>query len=281
MRSHFVHLFIRTLQGMPLLVSSNWASWGLGLGVFLLYEIIAIVVRGWPDMVERWKENVAIGLLATAGGYLILFSCSAVITTYDEHHDATGRWQTVVREKNKLKVELTKRDDYIKQLEGRQCPTCPVGAPHKSTPSPVEAKIESASASSRVICTLRDPMKMPTDLLMSFSNVNATYLEGPSGKAYLETSGKLHYQRTEEEGNVAIFQDYSLSSKSDLVGQPVSRMLDYKTLSLQIYGADGDFFSSCKYYEVTFRVNGLDQYRPEDDNGSLPNRLKGNGLEVI
>lgn len=121
---HFIHLFWRTIHGMPLLVSSNWASWGLGLVVFVLYEVLAIAVRGWQDMKARWKQNVGIGLLATAGGYLVLFICSAIVTTYDEHHDSTGRWQVVVTEKNNLKAMLQQRDSYIETLEVKSCPAC-------------------------------------------------------------------------------------------------------------------------------------------------------------
>jgi hypothetical protein len=114
---HFTHLFWRIMHGMPLLVSSNWASWGLLVAVFFLSEGLAIAFRGWQDMTTRWKQNVGIGLLAAACGYLILFSWSAIVTTYDEHHDSTGRWKVVVEEKNNLKTGLGERDNYIKELE--------------------------------------------------------------------------------------------------------------------------------------------------------------------
>lgn len=122
---HFLHLFWRTIYGMPLVVSSNWASWALGLAIFVLYEVLAVKFRGWHDVVSRWKQNVGIGLLATFGGYVLLFAYSAIITTYDEHHDSIGRWQAVVNEKNSLKIGLQQRDDYIRKLEGKSCPVCP------------------------------------------------------------------------------------------------------------------------------------------------------------
>jgi hypothetical protein len=135
MWQHFVHLFGRTMHGMPILVSSNWASWGLGFAIFMFYEGFAIVSRGWQDMKARWAQNVGIGLLATACGYLILFICSAIATTYDEHNDSTGRWQAVVKEKDKLKDGLAQRDDYIRQLEARQCPSCPSRKPLGAQPT--------------------------------------------------------------------------------------------------------------------------------------------------
>jgi len=121
---HFVHLFWRSIHGMPLLVSSNWASWSLGLAIFTFYECLAICFRGWQDVITRWKQNVGLGLLATAAGYLLLLATSIVITTYDEHHDSTGRWQAVVKEKNDLKALLQKRDEYVKTLEAQSCQAC-------------------------------------------------------------------------------------------------------------------------------------------------------------
>jgi hypothetical protein len=117
MWSHFVDLFWRILHGMPLLVSSNWAAFGMGAGLFALYHIFVWSIRGSAEMRRQWKENIGIGLLATGTGYLLLFAWSGVVTTYDEHHDSNGRWREVVNEKNKLKNELEDRDQYIKRLE--------------------------------------------------------------------------------------------------------------------------------------------------------------------
>jgi len=113
---------------MPLLVSSNWAAWLLGLGVFLFYEIIALIRQGWQEMRRHWTENFLMGLLATTLGYLVLFGWSILQTTYDEHRDSTGRWRVVVNEKDHLKAELSERDTYIRKLEARSCPICPARA---------------------------------------------------------------------------------------------------------------------------------------------------------
>jgi hypothetical protein len=137
---HFEHLVWRIIHGMPVLVSSNWANWGLGLAIFVLYEVFAIKFRGWQDVVSRWKQNVGLGLLATAGGYVLLFAYSAIITTYDEHHDSTGRWQAVVKEKDNLKVLLQQKDEYIKKLESKPCPACPVAAVRAAPVSAVPPK---------------------------------------------------------------------------------------------------------------------------------------------
>jgi hypothetical protein len=43
---NFVDLLLRILHGMPLLVSSNWTGWFLGLIVFVLYKLCALGFRG-------------------------------------------------------------------------------------------------------------------------------------------------------------------------------------------------------------------------------------------
>jgi len=115
---------------MPFVVSSNWLSWGLGLTIFVLYESLAIIFRGWQDVVSRWKANIGVGLLATFGGYVLLFAYSAIITTYNDHHDSTGRWQAVVNEKNNLKTMLQQRDESLRTSAAKLCPSCET--PHKS-----------------------------------------------------------------------------------------------------------------------------------------------------
>lgn len=75
-------------------------------------------------MVARWKQNLGLGVLATIGTYIVLFTWSSIQTTYDEHHDATGRWQSVVKEKDQLKQGLSDRDAYIKIIEAKTCPNC-------------------------------------------------------------------------------------------------------------------------------------------------------------
>jgi hypothetical protein len=126
---HFTHLFWRIVHGMPVLVSSNWASWLILIGTFLLTQGLLLGrarlegedMRQW--WANRWK-NLGLGFLVTAIVYASLFLWSTVQTVYDDHHDSTGRWQAVVKEKNDLKGLLSERDQYITQLQNRSCPIC-------------------------------------------------------------------------------------------------------------------------------------------------------------
>jgi hypothetical protein len=126
---NFVHIFSRVLRGMPLLVSSNWAAWLVGIGAFVFSQVIVLIRSGWREMLRRWKENIGIGLISAAAVYLFLFAWSAIQTVYDDHHDSGSRWQAVVKEKKNLKDELQKRDNYIRALEDRKCPTCTLARP--------------------------------------------------------------------------------------------------------------------------------------------------------
>jgi hypothetical protein len=149
MEPNFFHILLRIVYGMPTLVSSNWAAWGLGFLLFLLYEGAVLYRRGWQDMKERWTENFIMGIIVTIVGYVFLFTWSTVRTIYDDHHDSTARWQTVVREKDNLKAELGIRDKYIKDLEAKSCPICSTNRrpqPQALTPLPQTFKVQEINA---------------------------------------------------------------------------------------------------------------------------------------
>jgi hypothetical protein len=256
---HFVHLVWRTIHGMPLVVSSNWASWALGLVVFVLYEFLAIIFRGWQDVVSRWKQNVGIGLLATAGGYVLLFAYSAVITTYDEHHDSTGRWKAVVNEKDSLKTQLKQRDDYVARLEAKSCPICPhrTSAPQSVAAEPVET-IHSLELEVRVTCDLKNPSHMPEDLWIMLPSRD-TFLIGPAGRVVLHTNS-ARYQRTEE-GKVNAIEIFTPLPNSDLIGLPVPELANYTQIDVAQSSTSGGKFSGCSFAETTLRINGRDIFR--------------------
>lgn len=119
---HFSNLFWRILHGMPAIVSSNWMAWCLGLVGFFLYHLFIFFFRGKEEMKRQWKENIGIGILAGIAGYAILFAISAVVTTYDDHHDSTGRWREVVNEKDKLKVALANQPPQPCYMQGMNMP---------------------------------------------------------------------------------------------------------------------------------------------------------------
>jgi hypothetical protein len=127
---------------MPLLVSSGWAASILGFLTFGFTEFVLYMNTPKEDRAKRLKGNLVVGLLVTLFVYSILFVWSTIQTVYDTHQDSVGRWQLVVKEKDSLKAELQKRDDYIKSLEARKCPVCPpartisVGTSLRESPPP-------------------------------------------------------------------------------------------------------------------------------------------------
>ena len=98
---HFVHLFWRVIHGMPLLLSSNWPDKFFGIWIFVVLQVLLAISS--RHHMQRWWENryrnLATGIAAVVIGYISLFAWSTVQTIYDNYHDATGRWQSVVRKK--------------------------------------------------------------------------------------------------------------------------------------------------------------------------------------
>jgi hypothetical protein len=91
MDHHLFNLLKQSFYGMPGLISSNWLAWTLGFFVFLVYELFTLLLRGWQDMKQRWKQNVAIGTAAAIAGYIVLFAISVTRTVYDDHQSLVAK----------------------------------------------------------------------------------------------------------------------------------------------------------------------------------------------
>lgn len=113
---HFVNLLWRSLYAMPSLISSNWVAVFMGIGIFVLSQLLILWRRGLPTMKRQWAENVGIGIASLIGGWIVLYFLSVVVTVYNDHHDLAGRLGAVVNEKNELKQGSTVRDNNIHVL---------------------------------------------------------------------------------------------------------------------------------------------------------------------
>jgi hypothetical protein len=71
---------------------------------------------------------------------------------------------------------------------------------------------------------------MPEDMIQSGSDM-PSYLDGPAGKSYLQSSG-FTFKRTEEEGKATAIQHFTPAANSDLIGRPLSAMADYSSAAL-------------------------------------------------
>lgn len=116
---HFVHLVWRIIHGMPLLVSSNWANWGLAFASFVFVEFLLLLTDRFDRKIwwSKRRKNALVAIASAVFAYALLFAWSTVQTVYDDHHDAVGRWQALVKEKNDLKEQLGQRDSYIADLQ--------------------------------------------------------------------------------------------------------------------------------------------------------------------
>jgi hypothetical protein len=216
---------------------------------------------------SAWKENWPAGLKRIVGAlafvWAVTFIVCTVTTLYDDHQRVVGRLREVVNEKDNLKRGLEGRDEYIKRLEARSCPLCPASGTNRrivqAAPT-VAATIQSVTAQIRLTCVLKDPTKLPENTLLSVGS-GVSYLEGLRGKAYLQSTGKYTYQRTEEEGRATAVEDYTAAPNSELIGQPVSTMAGYSTMVLSDAAVSEGRFTECVYAETTLRVNGVDVFR--------------------
>lgn len=90
---------------MPSLVSGNWAGAGLALFIFFIAELLLFWRWGWPRMKKERIESIGIGVAAVAAGWLLLFCCSVVNTTYQKH--------VALRSENqRLNAELNQRANH-------------------------------------------------------------------------------------------------------------------------------------------------------------------------
>ena len=71
----------------------------------------------------------------------------------------------------------------------------------------------------------------------------------------------MRFQRAEEEGNAFAIMLYDLPANSDLVGEPVSRLLEYDNMTLALWGITKSNFKECLFADVTLRINGMDALR--------------------
>ena len=74
-----------------------------------------------------------------------------------------------------------------------------------------------------------------------------SYFEGKVGKSYLNTIPNVRFQRAEEEGNAFAIMLYDLPANSDLVGEPVSRLLEYDNMTLALWGITKSNFKECLF----------------------------------
>jgi hypothetical protein len=239
----------------------------------IAWPLISLVVawflirkeRGKVAAERHLKEEIKLAVRVVIIVALLIYGPMAlwcvVRTTYDDHHNMASRWQAVVKEKDNLKSLLGQRDDYIKRLEVRPCPTCPSNRHAGPLQGPTAPEtIHDVLAEVRITCRLTNPSKMPDDMPWMMPGADETYFEGASGKSYLQ-SRAASYKRTEEEGKVAAIENFKLPPNSDLIGRPISVLADYSVLRIAAMSVGVGEISECVAEEVALRVNGQEILR--------------------
>jgi hypothetical protein len=127
---HLVHLLWQSASRTLTATSHTWlaflAFWVVA-PILIWIGIIIYKLRGLyrrqavsPMKTAFLKSTSALEMIplsVIAGVWLVIFGVFIVHTIYHEHQDATGAWQDVVKEKNRLKQGLGDRDQYIGRLE--------------------------------------------------------------------------------------------------------------------------------------------------------------------
>jgi hypothetical protein len=168
----------------------------VGLLVFLLMEVYVWRKEGLESMKSRWRGSAGLGLLATVSIWILLFFFCIGKVIYDDHQ--------IPVKANVEKLALIKsQKTQIEGLEAKLKEQPKVVYRDKIVPSrPVEpTKINNLLIEARVTCSLRDPLKLPSNIQSAWIvSPPSSYFDGPIGKAYLHEITNVQYQRMEEEG---------------------------------------------------------------------------------
>jgi hypothetical protein len=57
----------------------------MGLGIFIVSQLLILWSRGWAEMKRLWRESLAIGVAAVFVGWLGLYAWSTIVTVYEDH----------------------------------------------------------------------------------------------------------------------------------------------------------------------------------------------------
>src|ERR1700693_511769 len=159
--------------------------------VFYLYK------RHPPETLNAYITG---SFTPTATGFMvglfflsILFGWNIVKTVYNDHEGLVETTQTLQTANAGLIGEVTDLKNQVDELKN-----------HKSSQPPrrpAPATIHNVDLEFRLVCTLRDPTRLPSDLTFAIlEDPHGTYLEGAIGKSYLSPITIVTYKRTEDEG---------------------------------------------------------------------------------
>lgn len=228
--------------------------------------------KRWSVIQTRGRDIIKPFLFTILGSFALLgvvFAVAVPCAIYKDH-------QSLLRANRNLRSQISKlvdpksRDDKIATLENRiseleksspkqksQTTNTTAQVPAAPTVPPVE--IMGLVVQVRSVCALVDPKIMPEDMAMRVQSV-PSYFEGAIGKSYL-LSSSASFKRTENEGNAFVLESYTPTPNSDLIGKPISFLLNYTNLHVEATAAANGSFKTCDFVEVSIDVNGREIYR--------------------
>jgi len=216
-------------------------------------------------MREGWISNIRDVVIVTLTVWLGLFVLAAGKIIYEDYNELTSL-RNINQQLRASNGQLIKERDQLQEKLKEQPKVVYRESKIPTQPSrPVEpTKINNLLVEARVICSLRDPVKLPNNIAMSiFDEMSSltSFFEGPMGKAYLRPITSVSFQRMEERSKAFTVLRYELPNNSDLIGEPVSSLSRYVTMVINLWAIHYDDFTECGFLEMTLRVNGIDVLR--------------------
>jgi hypothetical protein len=132
---HFAHLLVRAFVCSYSFLGTS--PGGLAAQVLTIFTTEA--QGGWWRL-SAWRANWQGGLKRAVYTLLVVwavtFAVCSVTTVYNDHQNISGRWRTVVYEKDELKSGVAIRDKYIQQLTDENTRLRAARVPKTSIPVP-------------------------------------------------------------------------------------------------------------------------------------------------
>jgi len=221
--------------------------------LFFFAKIVHSAVLAQED--PTWHRLVFTFLLFGLVGVGIVETVRGVNLWRDRHPDTSVATKPIVLSPGDHAQDKPKDDLGRARREKNSEPNKNPKPPHEK-----QELISSITVDLRLSCALRDPSKLPVDLVLHVPG-DPTFFAGPIGRVFLEASDGVRYRRLDEEGMAYVTQFYQLPTNSFLMGQPTRTLLEYDKLTFSMDGADGKDFGECRGFEMILRLNGKETFR--------------------
>jgi hypothetical protein len=255
---------------------AQWDEYAAALGLFVASGVVLLLQAiHWGGIETNAKLSKVLRII------FILMTLAMLVAAYPVTNAKRGDkpWSDLTYKMNHLET-LSAKDLAQKPPEppqfaySKQTPIQPrsgLKSESQWTRDSVTVEVEHAATirnlliELRVTCSLRDPARLPVDLIGYLQRPQVNYLENSMGKIFLESLDGIHYERTDEEGTAYAVQKFHLPEGSFLMGKPTSALSEYGHLTLAVSAISGKDFTRCRASELIIKLNGIEVERKSVD----------------